>query len=210
MSAPKCPSCGAEATLRCGAAFACASHWTGSRVAWQSIASKTFTPGVLLAKLSEVEARLPLLLTAPLLWQTLDVNYEPPHVERLWHQFDADHRVYLHRIYPCEEALFHPHPWPSAVHILGGAYEMNVGYGPGDVPPPVAATALLFKGSKYEMVDPDGWHSVRPVLFPCYSVMITGPKWDRWSPSPSTKLGPLSDGSKGDLISIFQSYFPNR
>lgn len=125
-------------------------------------------------------------------WSTLDVDYEPPRVERLWKPLpNEDARIYLHRIHPCEKALFHPHPWPSAVMILSGRYEMGVGFGSGEQEPPVAARTILAAGSCYEMDHPDGWHWVRPIGGPSLSVMITGLPWKRWSPSPEKKLNPL-------------------
>jgi len=62
-------------------------------------------------------------------WQTLDIDYHPPHVKRVWCQYDESTRLYLHKIYPCEreEALMHPHNWPSAMRIVKNRYEMGVG-----------------------------------------------------------------------------------
>ena len=36
-------------------------------------------------------------------WNSLLVDYHPPVVERLWRQF-GDHRIFLHRIHPCDRA----------------------------------------------------------------------------------------------------------
>src|SRR4051812_43004128 len=118
-------------------------------------------PGSLIAALQRAEKALPDLLERDEAWTSLDVNYEPPRVERLWRSFEDDFRIYLHRIHPCDTALFHPHPWPSAVRIISGKYEMDVGYS-GDAenkdgPPPVAAHLCLTAGSHYEMVHADGW-----------------------------------------------------
>ena len=154
-------------------------------------------------------------------WQTLDVDYEPPRVERLWRNLGGiyqDHRLYLHRIHPCEKALFHPHPWPSAVKILSGTYEMGIGYmetglmpaGQHPTPPPVAAKILLTAGSSYEMVNRSGWHWVRPLGGPSLSLMVTAPKWDiQWSPKPKADhvLGPLTDEAKRDLLSVFGEFY---
>ncbi|MEM6989018.1 MAG: hypothetical protein AAF721_00930 [Myxococcota bacterium] len=54
---------------------------------------------------------LPRLLREPEDWESLHITYHPPRVERLWLQHGS-HRIFLHRIYPCEEgdALWHPHP----------------------------------------------------------------------------------------------------
>jgi hypothetical protein len=75
------------------------------------------------------------LLKNPSIWNTLDINYHHPRVERLWTQI-GDSRLMLHVIHPCEtsDALYHPHPWPSAMHVLSGTYETAyaVRYKPSD------------------------------------------------------------------------------
>ncbi len=160
-------------------------------------------PNSMLTILDSVEAALPGLLTDMDGWQTLDVDYEPPRVERLWRPIDDSIRVYLHRIHPCETALFHPHPWPSAVRVLSGSYEMDIGYGPGQQMPPLAARTILTAGSRYEMVDPDSWHSVRPLGGPSLSIMVTGKPWSRWSPKPHGVLHGLPNSTTQELIATF-------
>jgi hypothetical protein len=169
-----------------------------------------YEKGSFLQVLQRAESLLPKLLTdTNVEWTSLDVDYEPPRVERLWCQFEGRYRIYLHRIHPCFRALFHPHPWPSAVKVLSGAYEMGVGYGPGQALPPVAMTLMLAAGSSYEMVDPDGWHYVRPLgISPCLSVMVTGSRWDRWSPGPAAgTLKPLKDQERSRLMTAFKLYY---
>lgn len=134
-------------------------------------------------------------------WNSLDVDYDPPRVERLWRQL-GDTRVYIHMIHPCTEALYHPHPWPSAIKILRGSYEMGVGYGPGLAPPPMACKITLAAGSYYEMTDINGWHYVRPSEL-VLSLMITGPKWEREEIKSKNPLSPLSDKRKQELLNYF-------
>lgn len=133
----------------------------------------------MLAELRKImRNQLPILLAddkTP--WQTLDVVYEDPHVERVWLQLGSK-RLYLHRIHPCEKAFFHPHPWPSAIHVLTGHYKMAMGSGPaGGKPPDVTATIDLHAGSGYEMLSPSGWHSVMPYGESSLSLMLTGTPW---------------------------------
>ncbi len=140
-------------------------------------------------------------------WQSLDVDYEPPQVKRLWRPFEDIYRLYLHKIYPCQNALYHPHPWPSAVKIVSGMYKTGIGYGPGDDPPPIAVTFALRDGSSYEMVNPDAWHYVHPVYLPSLSIMVTGPKWDRKAPQPTRPLNPLSPREIEELLEAFRSHY---
>lgn len=130
-----------------------------------------------------VEKELPVLLQDENAWKSLYVDYHPPTVERLWLPW-SEYRINLHRIHPCErdEALFHPHPWPSAMRVLSGEYEMAVGYGQGETQPPIAALMIASGDFRYEMTEPDAWHYVRPLREPTMSLMVTGKPWDRPSP----------------------------
>lgn len=107
-------------------------------------------------KLREAESILPDLLRNSDNWNSLDVDYYPPRVERLWMQYDEDHRLYIHIIHPTnEDCLFHKHRWPAAFKILKGSYEMGVAY--------------------YEMTNTHTLHYVRPLDKESLSLMITGP-----------------------------------
>lgn len=144
-------------------------------------------------------------------WKSLDIIYHPPHVERLWCQLD-DLRLYLHFVYPCErsQCLFHPHPWPSTIHILEGEYEMGMGFGAG-MNPPVISTTILSQGSMYyEMTHPDGWHYVRPRSAITTSVMLTGPPWDRPLPQPEVaqRNPPLREQRAAAMLDYFRRKFP--
>jgi hypothetical protein len=115
--------------------------------------------------------------------------------------------MFLHRIWPCDKALFHPHPWPSAVLVLSGVYEMGIGYGVGKKGPPEAATVLLTAGSSYEMIEPDGWHYVRPIGKPSLSLMVTAQPYDihhLGEKKPTEKLHALSDDAMESLINAFR------
>lgn len=159
--------------------------------------------------LKQVEKELPTLLKHEDQWQTLNINYEKPHVERVWIQWNK-YRVNLHRIHPCqaEEAFFHPHPWASAMRILSGKYEMCIGYGSGLEIPPVAARLVLTKDSIYEMVDKDSWHYVRPLDEPVISLMVTDTPWKRPMPkSDKVVLSTLNDLSKKEIIQYFRMMY---
>ena len=152
--------------------------------------------------LHDVEKRLPELLTSnpnnpnfiPLAaWNTKWVVYERPVVYRLWMQ-DGENRIYLHLIEPLqheqnERAFLHGHPWPSAIKIFEGSYEMEFGVQDGPT-----AKMIMTPGSEYEMVDPNLIHSVSPIGRQTLSLMVTGPVYDKskssnisnetWEPNP--------------------------
>jgi hypothetical protein len=161
--------------------------------------------------LAAVEKDLPQLLLKETAWQSLFIDYHPPTVERLWTTW-GDYRVYLHRIFPCDQgdALFHAHPWPSAMRILAGEYEMAVGYGPGATPPPFAALMIVKGDFRYEMTDPDAWHYVRPLGAPTLSLMVTGKPWDRPVPRSNKPLVPLPDPVRIELFRLFRERYPLR
>ena len=157
--------------------------------------------------LAQIKKELPELLIDEDFWNGLYIDYHLPVVERLWRQWGY-YRIYLHWIHPCdpEDSLFHPYPWPSAMEIISGRYEMLVGYGEGSEAPPVAARIILPEGSSYEMTNMNAWHSVRPLNVSATSIMVTGKPWDRWSPSGEKKPGPLNEKSKEQLLDHFRHH----
>lgn len=159
--------------------------------------------------LAQVENDLPTLLQDETLWRSLFVDYHPPFVERLWTHWN-DYRVFLHRIHPCErgQALFHPHPWPSAMRVLEGEYEMALGFGPGMDEPPVASLMISRGDFRYEMTHPDSWHYVRPIDTPTLSVMVTGKPWERDSHKSSKTLHPLEQEQADELLRLFRDHYP--
>jgi hypothetical protein len=161
--------------------------------------------------LEAAEKELPRLLRDEAGWNSLYIDYHPPTVERLWRPW-GECRLALHRIHPCERgrALFHPHPWPSAMRILSGEYEMAVGYGKGEEPPPVAALMIAAGDFRYEMTDPDAWHYVRPLGRPAMTLMVTGKPWDRPTPRSSQPLQPLSEAQKSLILHFFRERYPLR
>ena len=162
----------------------------------------------MLEVLIRAEKELPSLLREPTKWQSLFVDYHTPFVERLWRDWD-DYRLYLHRIHPCNpgDALFHPHPWPSAMRVLSGTYEMAIGYGTGDEEPPEAARLLLGPDSLYEMNEPNGWHYVRPIDEPTMSLMVTGKPWARSSPKPDRELRALEPERAMEIFEFFRAAY---
>ncbi len=142
-------------------------------------------------------------------WQSMYINYHQPYVMRLWRPWGNDLRIYLHKIYPCtrDKALLHPHPWPSAMKVVSGQYEMGVGYGAGNEAPKIASTLTLPAGATYEMTDPDAWHYVRPIGGPAYSLMITGRPWNRESPGSGLETRRLTDEEILSMATVFRHVY---
>ena len=163
----------------------------------------------MLDTLAAVEHNLPELLRDEDAWRSVFVDYHPPTVERLWTRWN-DCRVYLHRIHPCPPgaALFHPHPWPSAMRILAGEYEMAVGFGAGLDPPPFAALMVASGDFRYAMTHPDAWHYVRPLAAPTMSLMVTGRPWDRTAPKSDKPLLPLAPEQVAEILRFFRERYP--
>jgi len=152
------------------------------------------------------------LLHRPEIWNSLNIDYHPPTVERLWCQIGV-YRLYLHFIHPCQEgeALFHPHPWPSAIHVLEGSYETGFGFGEGIEEPEVFGKVMVPTGGMYyDMTHKDGWHYVRPIIGVCSSVMLAGEPWDREQLKEDRgELKPLSDDRKVIMLEYFKNYYRN-
>lgn len=141
-------------------------------------------------------------------WHSLKVRYETPHVDRVWTALPDGSRLNLHRIYPCEEPLLHPHPWPSAVVVVDGSYQMEMGY-QGVLVDHSVGTVLLTVGSAYEMLNPDGLHSVRPVGGPSLSIMLTGKPWPssgRTHPGKGIQHDNLAPKDMQDLFERFTAF----
>jgi hypothetical protein len=156
--------------------------------------------------LFKAEAKLAELLKNREAWRTLFIDYHPPYVERLWMQFDTETRLYLHRIHPCEpgeKALFHPHAGPTAVRIVNGRYQMDVGFSEEDDAPPVLMSSIYESGSCYEMSNPDAWHSVSPIGGSSLSIMVSGKPWNRWSPKSDKPLRELTPSEREVLVLDF-------
>ncbi len=119
------------------------------------------------------------LLQDPSIWKTLDVDYFPPRVERLY----TDHkgyRIFLHTIHTTEKpCLFHKHRWPAAFKQVSGSYEMGITYSEKEVDSdeayslPILAKFIINKGSYYEMNQTDCLHYVKPQGGISRSIMIT-------------------------------------
>jgi hypothetical protein len=165
----------------------------------------------LIEELQQIEgAKLKELLETPEIWNSIDIVYFPARVERLWCQL-GEHRLYLHYIHPCEKgaSLFHPHPWPSVIHVLEGEYEMGMGFGSGLKVPDVFSTIISQGSMYYDMPHKDGWHYVRPTTEICTSVMLTGKPWGRKMPEADKvgKLDELSNERVAEILTYFKRMF---
>ena len=144
-------------------------------------------------------------------WHSTDVLYAEPHVERLW-CWVVDgaqrHRLMLHVIHPCRgAALYHPHRWPSAMYILRGEYDQDVGRG--EWRPSITETRREAQGSCYAMAHRDDWHAVRvPAGGVALTVMMTGEPYVPAREMPDAPSGAqpmLSRERIGELIGLFRS-----
>lgn len=157
---------------------------------------------------------LPTLLKSdPKNWKSLDVDYFPPRVERLYTDIFG-FRLYLHCIHKTEEpCLYHKHRWPSVIMMLAGSYEMGITYSEKEVSSeeahnlPTLCKLKLTAGSMYEMTQTDALHYVKPLTEVSYSIMLT----DKYYPEAETRkevltkeLQPLSDERKLELQKMFR------
>lgn len=120
------------------------------------------------------------LAYVPNIWKSKLVDYESPLVERLWTDY-KDCRLSIHKIHPCEKPLRHVHPWPAAVRVLSGMYEMEMGIvekSSSEWDYRLLGSFLIGPGSEYDLTAVDTWHSVKPIKGPSISLMIMGKPWE--------------------------------
>ncbi len=135
----------------------------------------------LIEKLLEIkDNELQDMLTETGLWNSLDVNYHPPRVERLWRQYDEHHRLFIHIIHKTTAAcLFHKHKWEAAFHMIFGSYEMaltssETEFGSEEAYKlPEIARHIIAAGSSYEMRYTHTAHYVKPLGDYSISLMLT-------------------------------------
>ena len=165
----------------------------------------------MLEQLYQLEKELPQLLQDEKSWNSLYVDYHKPYVKRLWKPV-GNYRIFLHQIFPCEksESLLHPHPWPSAMKVVGGIYEMGVGYSQTNEKPVIASTLILPVNSYYEMADINSWHYVRPLDKPSFSLMVTGKPWKREVPKSDYKMRELNAEEKRVIFDEFRNLYPTK
>jgi len=162
----------------------------------------------MIEKLKEIERTvLRDLLNDPSAWTSLDIDYHPPVVKRLFTTI-GENRLYLHEIHPCDtkDALTHPHPWESAMHVLPtgiSTYEHGIG----------TKNSILCKQQVsgemyYEMLDKDAYHYVRPFNGVVHTLMLAGPpKWKENSHKADKDLTTLSEEEFNRVLNIFKSSF---
>jgi len=161
--------------------------------------------------LAEVESELPERI-AKGDFRSMHVTYAKPYVERLFFS-RGEHRVFLHRIDSCapEEALWHPHPWPSLIKVLdteGGLYRHSVGDKDSvfAVQMGVASSWPELRPITYTMLEPKAYHSVSTDKA-SWSIMITGPRWS--PPEPSKHQAVIARTRVQELLERWKGFYPS-
>ena len=162
--------------------------------------------------LKSLEPDIKKLIEDPSIWKTLDVDYFPPRVERLYTDYKGS-RIFLHAIHPTDKpCLFHKHKWPAAFKQIFGSYEMGITYSKDEVSSdeayllPTIARFIINEGSYYEMTQTDCLHFVKPMDNISMSIMITKDLYPEASfrkESLDVKLEEISEKRKLDLLIFF-------
>lgn len=128
--------------------------------------------------LRSLEPKIVELLKKPSKWKSLDVDYYPPRVERLYATLDG-YRIHVHVIHHTKNVcLFHKHRWPAAFKQIKGQYMMGVTYSSTEITSeeahllPTLIRILVTAGSYYEMTQTDCLHFVQPTDDQSYSISI--------------------------------------
>lgn len=159
---------------------------------------------------------LPNLLSQPDKWNTLDVDYHPPRVERLFTDCGDGYRLYLHVIHKTDgDCLYHKHNWPAALKQVHGVYKMGMTYSESEVGSdeahslPDLACFEVVEGTYYEMTQTDALHYVKPTTpFSC-SIMLTHDKYPEHvfrKEAVERQLEPLTMMRKLEILEMFKKY----
>ena len=164
--------------------------------------------------LKSLEPEIKDLLNNPDIWNTLDVDYFPPRVERLWTIYKG-YRIFLHTIHPTDKpCLFHKHRWPAAFKQVSGSYEMGITYSESEIDSdeaynmPSLVRFIVSAGSYYEMTQTDCLHFVNPQGQTSHSIMITKdlyPESEFRKESLNIELKELSDVRKIELLNFYKN-----
>lgn len=167
--------------------------------------------------LQELESlTIPVLLNRPEAWNTLDIDYYPPRVERLYMNHGDGYRLYLHvKHHTNEKCLYHKHNWPSVIKQVFGRDEMGLAYSAEEINSdeahtlPALCRTIIDAGTYYEMTQTDALHYVRPITPYSLSIMLTHGKYPEHvirGEALTRPLEPLSDLRKLEILDLFTKH----
>lgn len=149
-------------------------------------------------------------------WKTLDIDYYPPRVERLWTCIkynDSVYRVHLHLIHrTSEECLFHKHRWPAVFKQISGSYETAFAYSEDEIASEEAhrlspiAKLIVTPGTYQEMTQTDALHYVKPITKESLSIMLTQDLYNEASYRKETSHGELKELSETRKLEILEKF----
>jgi len=129
--------------------------------------------------LQSLEEDIKTLLDDLSIWKSLDVDYYPPRVERLYTSY-MGYRIHLHVIHSTsEKCLYHKHRWPAVFKQVKGSYTMGITYSESEIESddahnlPTLAKFVINEGSYYEMTQTNCLHFVQPDNGVSLSIMMT-------------------------------------
>lgn len=158
--------------------------------------------------------------------KSVKILHDEPEVWRVWREI-WDIRVAIHKIFPCNECFFHPHPWPSVVEILqwgythrtaqyNGSPEEIYKLQPDDIEEfsgkLISTESTVVPGCTYYMPDIRQFHQVSTSIIN-YSLMITGKPYFHWATqqfsrkSPAWKNPSLTEDEFNELTNVAKKYF---
>ncbi|MGA7328679.1 MAG: hypothetical protein WBX25_30380 [Rhodomicrobium sp.] len=182
--------------------------------------------------LRTTECVIPDLLRARNRWRSLFIDYEKPHLMRLYVQLGAV-RISLHYFLPARKEdlsngeefdanLYHPHPWWSVMRILEGRYRQWFGVASEVLrtrdseeqklaKTPVRAILVeQVPGSFYAMTHPFAWHQVLPVPDQAVSTLMVTviPKgWSQRDLPPPVRQRELTSQERSFMFSHFKRFY---
>lgn len=145
--------------------------------------------------------KLPELIQDESLWQSKFINYEFPHVSRLYRKevcIQGEYYLSIHEMesipYPYN-ALYHNHDYPLLIKVLSGVQLVQFGYKNGSY----KQENFAFN-NQYIMESEDQYHSVTPLTPKTLSLMITYKQFAGEKRHNQPQLQELSTARKFEIL----------
>ena len=178
-----------------------------------------------LERLQIIEDNMHIILEHTDIMRTSRIMHDEPEVWRLSWQL-GEVRLAFHKIFPCHECFFHPHPWPSLVKCLKGGYIHQIGIYNGakeDVMTIRSETIEVFSnnlipmrtmvssGDIYIMTDIRHFHQVSTNQC-SYSLMIMGEQYFQGASKQFSRITPkqnilLEEEQIQDILTVIHQQY---
>lgn len=159
----------------------------------------------MLNSLYEIEKNLATHLEDKNSWKSLYIDYDKPYIKTLYKTI-GEHTVYLTEICFCHPGEIIPKssPWPFAMKIISGSYEMTFGFSKVDT---ISHTTklILSRDSYYEGTDIQAKHGLRALEKNSFALVVTGKPWS--NKKYNYPLRHLANNESNEIFNAFNKAY---